>query len=59
MKSLILFLVVSVLLVGCRDHEEITTYSNSIYYGDVNNDMVIGIDIESMSLKSVVASNGL
>ncbi len=58
MKSLILFLVVSVLLVGCRDHEEITTYSNSIYYGDVNNDMVIGIDIESMSLKSVVASNG-
>ncbi len=58
MKSLILFLVVSVFLVGCRDHEEITTYSNSIYYGDVNSDMVIGIDVDNMSLKSVVASNG-
>jgi len=58
MKSLILFLVVAVLFVGCRDHEEITTYSKTIYYGDINSDMVVGIDVDTMSLKSVVASNG-
>ena len=58
MKNIILFLLVSILFVGCRDHEDIITDSNTIYYGDVNSDMVVGIDIESMSLKSVVASNG-
>ena len=58
MKNIILFLLISVLFIGCRDHDEITTYNNTIYYGDVNNDMVVGIDIDSMSLKSVVASNG-
>ena len=60
MKNIILVVIVGILLVGCRDHdEEITTYSNVIYYGDVNSDMVIGMDVESMSLKSIVASNGV
>ena len=59
----VLALMVILLFLGCRkDHmeEETTTVVSSVvYYGDINNDTVLAIDIAKMELQEVIASNGI
>ena len=57
------------LLLGCgpgdhmdedsMDTTEVTTTSTTLYYGNVNDDTVILLDIEKMQLQEVINSNGV
>ena len=42
-----------------NDTTEVTTISNTLYYGNVNNDTVMILDTENMQLKEVINSNGV
>ncbi len=59
----VLALIVILLFLGCRkdhmDEETITVVSSVVYYGDINNDAVLAIDIAKMELQEVIASNGI
>lgn len=58
----VLTLIVILLLLGCRkdhmDEETTTVVSSVVYYGDINNDAVVAIDIAQMQLAAVISSNG-
>ena len=57
------------LLIGCgpgdhmdddsMDNTEVTTTSTILYYGNINNDTVVLLDIEKMQLEEVINSNGV
>jgi hypothetical protein len=64
MKHVIVMIFVIFVFLGCRrDHMDetqmIITVSPVVYYGDINNDAVIAIDIDKMELQEVIASNGI
>lgn len=65
-----LLLISMLFLLGCGpgDHmdddsmdtsTEVTTISTTLYYGNVNDDTVVLLDIEKMQLKEVINSNGV
>ena len=41
------------------DTTEVTTTSTTLYYGNINNDTVVLLDIEKMQLQEVINSNGV
>ncbi|MDQ7042246.1 MAG: hypothetical protein Q9M34_01805 [Sulfurimonas sp.] len=56
MNHIIMMLILFIFL-GCSDGN--VDERSMVYYGDINNDTVLGIDVESMELLEIIASNGV